>query len=96
VNTNPALLDDFRSKMAAQPELVFRGEFECIARGLSVHTERADSEKMRKLPRFKNTLICRVRLINGAGRIKQTFQPSHHTWWPLAAFDILSHCEVLE
>ncbi|MDA1275254.1 MAG: hypothetical protein O2960_14580 [Verrucomicrobia bacterium] len=87
VSANPAGLDDFRSQRAERPEAVFRG--------VSVHAERMASEKMRKLPRFKNSLVCRVRLLNGAGRIQQTFQPPHHTWWPLAAFDILSHCEVL-
>jgi len=22
------------------------------------------------------------------------FEPSHHTWWPFANFDILANCEV--
>jgi hypothetical protein len=39
-------------------------------------------------------LICRIALQPGAGNIQQTFQPSHHTWWPLAAFDILVNSEV--
>lgn len=95
VSANPAVLDDFRSQRAERPRAVFRGVPECLACGVSVHAERPASEKMRKLPRFKNSLVCRVRLVNGAGRIQQTFQPPHHTWWPLAAFDILSHCEVL-
>lgn len=88
-------MEDFRSQRAERPEAVFRGVPECLACGLSVHGERADSERMRKLPRLKNRLVCRVRLENGAGRIQQTFQPSQHTWWPLAAFDIPGHCEVL-
>ena len=95
VSANPARMEDFRSQRAERPGAVFRGVPECLACGLSVHAEYADSEKMRKLPRFKNRLVCRVHLGNGAGRIQQTFQPSHHTWWPLAAFDILGHCEVL-
>lgn len=95
VRANPAAPDDFRSQRAERPQSVFRGVSECLACGVSVHAERADSEKMRKLPRFKNSLVCRVRLMTGAGRIQPTFQPTHHTWWPLAAFDILGHCEVL-
>jgi len=59
------------------------------------HWERRDAEaKALKLPHLKNRKICRVLLPAGAGRIQQTFQPSHHTWWPLAAFDIQAHCGV--
>ena len=93
---NPVGVDDFRSQRAERPAALFRGVSECLARGVSVHAERGDSEKMRRLPRVRNALICCVRLENGAGRIQQTFQPTHHTWWPLAAFDILIHCEVLK
>jgi hypothetical protein len=96
VKASAATAEDFRSLRAERPDATFRGVSECLARGVSVHTDRADSEKTRKLPRFKNSLVCRVRLVDGAGRIQQTFQPTHHTWWPLATFDILSHCEVLE
>jgi len=95
VRGHPPGLDDFRSQRAERPQGVFRGVSECLARGLSVHSQRADSEKTRKLPRFKNSFVCRLRLANGAGRIQPTFQPSHHTWWPLASFDILGHSEVV-
>lgn len=91
--TAPATLDDFKSQRAEKPDAVFRGVTECEARGLSVFTERRDCEKALKLPRMKGRWICPVRLETGAGTIQQTFQPSHHTWWPLAAFDILAHCE---
>jgi hypothetical protein len=57
----------------AAEKAVLRGVPECQARGLSVHTKHADSEKMRKLPRLKNSLVCRIRLVNGAGRIQRTF-----------------------
>lgn len=46
-----------------------------------------------KLPALRGKRICRVQLMAGAGRIRQTGKPSHHTWWPLADFDILGHCE---
>lgn len=94
VRASPPGLGDFRSQRDERPQAVFQVS-ECLSRGLSVHTVRSDSERMRKLPRFKNHLVCRVHLESGAGKIQQTFQPSHHTWWPLAAFDILGHCEVL-
>jgi hypothetical protein len=93
VRTKPPTLDDFRSQRAANPKAVFRVS-ECQARGLSVFADRRDSERALKLPMLRGRLICRLRLEVGAGRIQQTGRPSHHTWWPLAAFDILEHCGV--
>ena len=89
--TNPATLDDFRSQRAINPNAKFN-VMECLARGLSVHADRRDSEQAKKLPKFQRCVICSVRLEAGAGRIQQTFKPSHHTWWPFAGFDILAHC----
>jgi len=92
VRGNPPTLNDFKSQRAEKPEAVFKVS-ECQARGLSVFAERRDAEERAlRLPRFRGCSICRVTLQDGAGRIQQTFQPSHHTWWPLAAFDILAHC----
>lgn len=93
VRSNPATLDDFRSQRAERPNAVFTVS-ECLARGLSVYAVRQHCEKPRKLPRFRYTLICTVSLDTGAGRLQQTFQPSHHSWWPLAEFDILAHCRI--
>jgi len=84
---------DFQSQRAARPDATFDVP-ECLARGLSVDTERSGIEKTAKLPRFKRRQICAIRVGPGAGRLKQTFQPTHHTWWPLADFDILSHCSA--
>ena len=55
---------------------------------------RSDSERALKLPKLRGRLVCRVRLHAGAGRIQPTGRPSHHTWWPLAAYAILAYCEV--
>ena len=93
VRTTPATLDDFRSQRAEKPTAVFKGVTECQARGLSVFTERQDVQKALRLPRLRSFQVCSICLVAGAGRIQQTFQPSHHTWWPLAEFDILAHCE---
>ena len=93
VRGNPPTLDDFRSQRAEKPNAVFQVS-ECQARGLSVFAERRDSERALKLPTLRGRLICRLRLEPGAGRIQQTGRPSHHTWWPLAAVDILAHCGV--
>lgn len=94
VQTTPPTWDDFRSQRAERPNARFRHVTECQARGLSVHTERKDSEKALKLPSLRGRLICRVKLNAGAGRILQTSTPSHHTWWPLHDFNILAHCTM--
>ena len=91
VRGTPPTLDDFNSQRAEKPVDAFQVS-ECQARGLSVFADRSDSERALKLPTLRGRLICRLRLEAGAGRIQQTGRPSHHTWWPLAAFDILAHC----
>ena len=95
VRTDPPTARDFLSQRQEKPKRVFPGVSECETRGLSVFAERRDAEaKALKLPHLKNRKLCRVLLPAGAGRIQQTFQPSHHTWWPLEAFDILANCRV--
>lgn len=89
---NPPTMDDFRSQRAEKPGQTFSGVTECQARGLSVFADRRDSERALKLPMLRGRVICRLRLDGDAGRIQQTGRPSHHTWWPLASFDILGHC----
>lgn len=94
VRTSPPAEEDFASQRAENPDRDFGKISECQARGLSVFAERGDSQKALKLPSLRGRLICRVILENGAGAIQQTGQRSHHTWWPLADFDILAHCVV--
>lgn len=94
VRTRPPTDDDFRSQRAEKPTRDFPGVTECVARGLSVHTKREDSERASKLPSLRRRFLCRLKLEAGAGCVLQTRRPSHHTWWPLADFDILSRCTV--
>ena len=94
VRSNPPTLEDFRSQREERPNAVFHGVTECQARGLYVYADRLVSQKATKLPRLRGRAVCRVTLEAGAGRILQTGGPSHHTWWPLATFDILAHCEM--
>ena len=93
VRNNPPTEDDFRSLRAERPLALFSVS-ECLARGVSVYERQADCEKTRKLPRFRNNHVCRVQLNSGAGHIQQTFKPSHHTWWPFAAYNIVKHSQV--
>jgi len=87
--------DDFKSQRAKNPVAKFHGVSECQALGLSVHTTKDASEKVKKLPRFRKNRICRVKLVSGAGKIQQTGSCSfHHTWWPFANYDILANCFI--
>ena len=94
VRNNPPMDADFRSQRAENPEADFNiGE--CIARGLSVFSERSVLERQLRKPRHRGKAICQVTLERGAGFIKQTGQNRHHyTWWPLSDFDIPAHCQA--
>ena len=89
---DPPTDSDFRSQRAEKPSYRFRGVTECQVRGLSVFAARQDAERALRLPNLRGCLLCRVQLEAGAGHIQQTGRPSHHTWWPLAAFNILARC----
>lgn len=93
VASDPPTESDFRSQRALRPTAVFSVS-ECQARGLSVHSERANSQRATKLPRLRGKRISQVRLLPGAGYLQQTGTPPHHTWWPSADFDILAQSEV--
>ena len=91
----PPTENDFDSQRKEKPTAKFSGVSECQALGLSVFTQLSDCEKALKLPSLRGRKICKVSLIAGAGRIKQTSVPSHHTWWPFASFQVLSHCKEI-
>ena len=95
VKTFPPTAEDFLSQRALKPDAIFRDVSECLARGLSVFLDRQDGEKLLKLPLFRGRKLATVRLTPCSGRIQQTFKPSHHTWWPLADYDILAHCHEI-
>lgn len=92
VRTSPPTDADFRSYRMENPGRVYHGMSECQVCGLSVFSERHACVMALKLPTQRGKQFCRVTLMDGAGRIQQTGKPAHHTWWPFAAFDILSHC----
>ena len=94
--TNPPTLDDFKSQRAENPNKKFRGVSECQARGLSVFTDSRDLTRVLKLRHMRGRSICRVQLDRGAGFIMQMGQRNHYTWWPLADFDILASCSIID
>ena len=69
---------------------------ECYALGLSVYSEAKALDNARKLPRHKSSLACKVILTKGAGKILKTFSDPHHfRWWPLASYNIIRQCEIV-
>ena len=91
---NPPLNDDFRSQRAENPSKKFNVS-ECRARGVSVFVDREDLEELLKRPNFRGGQIAQVTLYPGAGYIEHTSRTtSHHTWWPLAAYNILAVSQV--
>ena len=94
VRMNPPADLDFRSQRWEKPSSRFHGVTECQARGLSVFAVRRDAEHALKLPSLRGRLVCCVQLEAGADHIQQTGRPSHHIWWPLAEFDVLTRCAM--
>ena len=87
--------DDFRSQRAERPDRVFRDVTECQARGVSVFANLEVAEELSTRGSLQGRAVCRVVLALGAGRILPTGGRSHHTWWPLADYDILANCQVV-
>lgn len=43
---------------------------------------------MLKFPRHKHKNVYALTLIETDGVVKQTFKPSHHSWWRTAKFEL--------
>ena len=85
---------DFASERELRPTHRFSAD-ECHARGVSVFMRRKDLARIMKMRRHREKWICLVVLSQGAGYIQRKGQGSHHTWWPLAEYDILGSSKVL-
>ena len=95
VCNNPSTGDDFRSQRAERPDRIFRDVTECQASGLPVFASRNVAEGLSTGGRLQGLSVCQVTLAPGAGRIQPTGRRSHHTWWPLADYEILANCQVV-
>lgn len=95
VRNNPPTDDDFQSQRAEQPERIFRDVTECQARGLSVFVSLNVAVRLSARGRLQGMAVCQVTLAAGAGHIQPTGRRSHHTWWPLADYDILANCQIV-
>ena len=54
------------------------------------------NKRRREQRNLRRMLVCRVVLDKGAGRILKTGSEAHYTWWPLADYDILANCRMVE
>ena len=95
VDSDPPTDADFDSWRAKNLTERPRTASECHARGVSVYSRPRDVRKLIELNGAKEARVCQVALDRGAGRIQKIGGRSHYTWWPLADFDILSHCQVV-
>jgi hypothetical protein len=95
VASSPPTDWDFQSHTARWPQKRFPDE--CKARALSVSATRAHAELTSKLPKMKKgLLVCRVRLLSGAGMILQTgSEKEHYSWWRALHFAPLENCEIV-
>ncbi len=93
VSNNPVQESDFDSTYKVFPTKLF--PLPCLARGLSIFTDRADLFRgsILKLPTKKRAHICKVTVMPKSGVTKPTGGASHLTWWPYDVA-ILEHCEV--
>ena len=88
VNGQAVTSDDFTSQQAEFPWKEFLGVDKCILRAVSIFLNKADCEKMLKFPRHKHKNVYALTLIETDGVVKQTFKPSHHSWWRTTKFEL--------
>ncbi|WP_455666965.1 hypothetical protein [Phocaeicola sp.] len=87
-NGNPAQSEDFFSQRKLRPNNIFMGVDECVARAISLFSDKQEVEKRLKLPKFKHATIAIVKLMPKDGMIKKTFGPAHYSWWRTKDFDV--------
>lgn len=88
VKEYPVTSDDFISQQAEFPWKVFLNTDKCIIRAVSIFSEKEDCELIRKLPRHKSKSVYALTLDEKDGVVKQTFKPSHHSWWRTTNFEL--------
>ncbi len=88
INGQTATSDDYISQRAEFPWKKFVGIDECIERAVSIFSLEADCEKMLKFARHRHKRVYAITLNEKDGLVKQTFKPSHHSWWRTSTFKI--------
>lgn len=94
---NPATDGDFFSQRKLQPNKTFTGlgVDECIARSISLFSEKNDATRRLKLPKFRSANIAIVTLQPKDGVMKKTFSDSHYSWWRSVDFEV-SQAKIVE
>lgn len=89
-NGNPVDSADFFSQRKLQSDKVFKGSDinECVARTISLFSDRKEAERRLKLPKIRNASIALVELEPKDGMIKKTFGIAHDSWWRTIEFDV--------
>lgn len=84
---NPPVEADYLSHRQIYPERKFNVS-ECRARSLSIFSERAECENIKKLPVHRGKHIVALRLFPKCGVVKHTgkLEEAHYSWWVLAGF----------
>ncbi len=82
--------DDFTSMRIEFPQREFIDRPECIVCAVSVFADKFDCDNLLKLPRHRGKSVFELNLQTTDGVIKQTFKPSHHSWWRSISFDFNS------
>jgi len=90
---DPPSIGDFLSSRAEYPHRPFPDE--CVARSVSLHSDRVACESVAKLPRHQDKKVAKIVLSQDSGLVKQTFGPQHFSWWRKRSFDPLTYCEIL-
>ncbi len=93
VSSIPPSDEDFKSQRELKPNARFSFS-ECDACGVSVWVDIHKAIEQKRYPKFKNSIVCKVTLDTGSGRIIQRGHPAHRTWWPYKEYKILTRCEV--
>lgn len=87
IASSPATEEDFKSHRELFPNKFF-SVTECQARSLSVHDNIAETEKLKKLPRFRDSFfVMELELSAGDGLILKTNGPHHYSWWRSSEFN---------
>lgn len=76
---------DLLSQRYSAPKKKFSQD-ECICCAVSLFKNIEDCENITKLPRHKDKKVLPLKLVESDGLIKQTFKPSHHSWWRSSKF----------
>lgn len=79
--TNPADTADFISKHQENPNNTFAGVSTCILRAVSIWNDKNKCAEQRKFKTQRDKLVGEIILSEHDGLVKQTFQPSHYSWW---------------